>query len=234
MNVITRFVLDHKRLVVAFWLIVTVGAFMAIKPAGDSLAQQFSIPGREGFETNHDLATIYGNGGDAAPIVPVVELPEGTTVDSPGVRDQLAAALARVEATLPEARTASYASTHDTAFVSEDGRTTFALVYIPSQGGVDPGQAEARAAQAALVGVTVGGSPVEVTGLNALRAGASDGGEGTGALVATLLAALAALLILVFVFRSFMAIVPLLMASGSRSRPVDTRRQKHRASLADR
>ena len=37
--------------------------------------------------------------------------------------------------------------------------TTFALVYHPAVGGVDPGQAEARKAQAALAGVTVGGSP---------------------------------------------------------------------------
>ena len=101
----------------------------------------------------------------------------------------------------------------DRAFVSDDGRTTFALVYIPAKGGVNPGQEEARAAQAALAGVTVGGSPVEVTGLDALRASAGDTeGDGTGVLLGTLLAALGALLVLIFVFRSFMAIVPLLMA----------------------
>ena len=75
------------------------------------------------------------------------------------------------------------------------------------------GQAEARQAQAALAGVTVGGSPVEVTGLDALRAAAGESeGNGTGVLLGTLLAALGALLVLIFVFRSFMAIVPLLMA----------------------
>jgi RND superfamily putative drug exporter len=213
MNVLTRVVLDHKRLVLGLWLAVTIAAFVAIQPAGNALSQQFTIPGQEGFETNRDLAAIYGNGGDAAPMVPVVRLPQGTTVDSPGVSGQLAAALAKVEAALPEARTASYASTRDRAFVSADGRTTFALVYIPSKGGVDPGQVEAREAQAALAGVTVGGSPVEVTGLDALRAtaGGSDGG-GTGVLLETLAAALGALLVLIFVFRSFMAVVPLLMA----------------------
>src|SRR5215216_3909916 len=213
MNALTRFVLDHKRFVIGFWLAVTVAAFAAIGPAGSALSQQFSVPGREGFETNKELAAIYGNGGDVAPIVPVVQLPRGTTVDSPGVRDQLDAALAKVEAALPEARTASYASTRDRAFVSDDGRTTFALVYIPARGGVDQGQLEARLAQKALAGVTVGGSPVEVTGLDALRAaGADNEGTGTGVLLGTLLAALGALLVLAFVFRSFTAIVPLLMA----------------------
>ena len=213
MNVLTRFVLDHKRLVVGFWLAVTFAAFAAIGPAGSALSQEFNVPGREGFETNKELAAIYGNGGDVAPLVPVVNLPHGKTVDSAGVGEQLDAALAKVEAALPEARTASYASTGDRAFVSDDGRTTFALVYIPAKGGVDQGQAEARRAQAALAGVTVGGSPVEVTGLDALRASVGDNeGDGTGVLIGTLLAALGALVVLIFVFRSFMAIVPLLMA----------------------
>ena len=213
MNVLTRLVLDHKRLVLGFWLVVTIAAFAALQPAGNALSQQFSLPGRESFETNEELAAIYGNGGDIAPIVPVVDLPTGKTVDSPGVTRELDAALARVEAALPEARTASYASTRDRAFVSDDGRTTFALVYIPAKGGVNPGWVEAKAAQAALAGVTVGGSAVEVTGLDALRASAGESeGDGTGVLLGTLVAALGALLVLVMVFRSFMALVPLLMA----------------------
>ena len=213
MNVLTRFVLAHKRFVVGCWVAVTIVAFAAIGPAGSSFAQRDSIPGREGFETNKELAAIYGNGGDIAPIVPVVQLSEGTTVDSPGVRDELNAALAKVEAALPDARIASYASTGDRAFVSEDGRTTFALVYIPAKGGVDQGQTEALVAQDALAGVTVGGSSVDVTGLDPLR-GSAGGNEsdGVGVLLGTLLAALAALLVLAFVFRSFTAVIPLLMA----------------------
>jgi RND superfamily putative drug exporter len=211
---LTDWVLSHKGLVVGFWVAVTVAAFAAIQPAGDALSQEFSVPGREGFETNRELAEIYGNGGDVAPIVPVVRLPRGKTVDSPGVTQQLEAALARVKAALPEARLTSYASTDHRVFVSDDRRTTFALVYIPAKGGVDPGQSEARRAQAALAGVTVGGAPVEITGLDALRAAAADSGEGTSTsvLVGTLAAALGALVVLAFVFASFTAVVPLLMA----------------------
>ncbi|MEO6715420.1 MAG: MMPL family transporter [Mycobacteriales bacterium] len=212
MTVLTRFVLDHKRLVLGFWLIVTIAAFAAIQPSSNALSQEFSVPGREGFETNKKLAELYGNGGNVAPIVPVVKLPKDKTVDSPGVTRQLDAALAKVKAALPKASTASYASTRDRAFASEDGRTTFALVYIPAKGGVDPGQVEARLSQSALAGVTVGGSAVQVTGLDALRASAGDSDGGTGVLLGTLLAALGALLVLLFVFRSFMAIVPVMMA----------------------
>ena len=140
MSRVTGWVLAHKRLVVGFWLVVTIAAFGAIQPAGNALSQQFALPGREGYETNQALGEIYGNGGDVAPIVPVVTLPKGTTVDSPGITTQLDSALARVQAALPEARSASYASTRDRAFVSDDGRTTFALVYIPQKGGVVPGK----------------------------------------------------------------------------------------------
>ena len=89
MAALTGWVLSHKRLVVGFWVAVTIAAFAAIGPAGSSLSQQFNIPGREGFETNEELAEIYGAGGDVSPIVPVVTLPEGKTVDSPGVRGGL-------------------------------------------------------------------------------------------------------------------------------------------------
>ena len=121
MSALTSWVLRHKRVVVGFWFVVTIAAFVGIKPAGDALAQQFDVPGREGFETNKDLAAIYGNGGNVAPLIPVVKLARGKTVDSPGVSEQLAAALAKVEAALPNARTPSFASTHDRAFVSDDG-----------------------------------------------------------------------------------------------------------------
>ena len=77
MTRLTEWVLDHKRLVVGFWLAVTIAAFAAIQPAGSALSQQFSVPGREGFETNKELAETYGNGGDAATSVPVMQLPYG-------------------------------------------------------------------------------------------------------------------------------------------------------------
>ena len=213
MPALARWTLSHKRLVVGFWIAVTVAAFAAIGPAGKSLSQQFNVPGREGFQANQQIAAIYGSGGDVAPLVPVVQFPKGTTVDSPGVRNELASALARVHRALPAARIASYVSTGDRSFVSADSRTTFALVEIPARGGVDQGQPEARLAQKALAGVTVGGARVRVTGLDALRATGNDtSGTGTGVLLGTLLAALGALLVLAFVFRSFTAIIPLLMA----------------------
>ncbi len=213
MATLTRWVLGHKRLVAGLWIVLALAGVAAMKPAGDALSTSFDIPGSEAAAANSRIAEVYGNGGDVAPIVPVVTLPKGTTVDSPGVAEQLTAALARVTAAMPDARVASYASTHDRAFVSADGRTTFALVSIPALGGVDPGQAEARAAQQALAGATVAGAPVRATGLDALREAAADEKSGGASLmVEALVAGVGALLVLVFVFASWMAVVPLLMA----------------------
>jgi RND superfamily putative drug exporter len=214
MTSLTRWVLAHRRLVAGAWLLVTIAAFAAVQPAVNALSQEFSVPRSEGFETNREIAARYGNGGDVSPIVPVVTLPAGTTVDSPGVAPELDGALARVQAALPEARIASYTSTGDRAFVSDDGRTTYALVYIPYQPGIEPGRAEIDRADEALAGVEVGGSPVELTGLEALRAEGEGGGDGASIsiLVEVLVAGVGALVILALVFASFMAVVPLLMA----------------------
>ncbi len=138
MTRLTRFVLDHKRLVLGFWLAVTVAAFAAIGPAGGALSQQFDVPGREGFETNRELTAIYGNGGDVAPLIPVVTLPEGKTVDSPGVSEQLDAALAKVEAALPEAMIASYASTHDSWDDTLSGPTSGGSIVRWASSGISP------------------------------------------------------------------------------------------------
>ncbi len=214
MAALTRWVLGHKKLVAGLWIVLAIGGFAAMKPAGNALSTSFDIPGSQASAANSRIAAAYGNGGDVAPLVPVVTLPRGTTVDTPGVAGELQAAVAKVEAALPGARVASYASTHDRSFVSADGRTTFALVAIPALGGVNPGQAEARAAQEALAGVTVAGAPVHITGLDALRAAAADGTQDGGAsvVVEALIAGAGALLVLAFVFASWMAIVPLLMA----------------------
>jgi hypothetical protein len=48
MTVLTRPVLDHKRLVLGFWVVVTIAAFAAIQPAGNALSQQFDLRGGKG------------------------------------------------------------------------------------------------------------------------------------------------------------------------------------------
>jgi len=96
-------------------------------------------------------------------------------------------------------------------FVSRDGRTTFGLIYpVEAPGFNGPTQAQNQI-KAALAGVTVAGQPFHLSGIDVL-ASSSGGGSGPGVLVEALLGGVAALVILIFVFRSFMALMPIVMA----------------------
>jgi RND superfamily putative drug exporter len=217
MSTLTRWVLAHKRTVVGFWLLLTVVGIAAAGPASDALKQKFSVPGRDGYETNVQIAKHYsGTGGEHPPLVPVVTLPAGKTVDSPGVRRQLSDLDARLERSLPQARVASFASTGDRGFVSPDGRTTFAVVHPlpdPDEPFSNNPDAEKKA-RAALSGAQVAGAPVHLTGFDALQEDAG-GDEGPGVLVEALIGGAGALAVLAFVFASFLAIVPIFMAIAS-------------------
>jgi RND superfamily putative drug exporter len=214
MSSLTRWVLAHKRTVVIAWIAFTVAGLAAAGPATDALKAEFSIPDKESWKTNSAIAERYGttrNGG--TPLLPVVVLPEGQTVSSPEVRADLRRLDVRLERALPGARIASYASTGDRTFVSNDGRTVFALVYPrpDPDGQFGENRAAVRAATAALEGFRVAGEPVRLTGFDAL---AEDSGEsaGPGVLAEAVIGGAGALLVLAFVFASTLAVVPLVMA----------------------
>jgi RND superfamily putative drug exporter len=212
---LTRWVLGHKRTVVVSWLVLTIVGIALAGPASDALTPGYSVPGKEGWETNEEIVARYGNtGGSTAPLVPVVVLPEGRTVDSPGVRAELAAVDERLRESLPGSRIASFASTGDRAFVSDDGRTIFTLAYPRPDPGTQWGEAPeaAKAAGRALEGTTVAGAPVRLTGIDPLQEDSGADSEGTSVLVEALIGGFGALLVLIFVFASFLALVPLLMA----------------------
>ena len=48
MRSLTRWVLAHKRIVVAFWIVATIAGAAAAGPASDALEAEFSVPDKEG------------------------------------------------------------------------------------------------------------------------------------------------------------------------------------------
>jgi putative drug exporter of the RND superfamily len=129
---LTRWVLAHKRIVVIFWVALTLIGMASSGSASKALKQKFSVPGKEGWVTNQQIGrNFHGTGGNGAPLIPVVTLPAGTSASSPTVRAELRAVEARLLRTLPGSRIASYASTGNRAFLSKDGRTTFVVAYPP-------------------------------------------------------------------------------------------------------
>ncbi len=210
MERLTRWVLGHRKLVVGVWVLLTLAGIATSGTAVDRMDQRFTVPGREGWETNQEIArTFRGTGGDTTPLLAVVTVPEGKRV----VRNDMSGVEAALNKANRGARTAGFASTGSNAFVSEDGRTAFVISYPPldpkSTFGENVG-AEKRA-RAAVKDVSVQGAPVHLTGYDALAA-ETGGGDGPGVLIEAVVGGLGALIVLAFVFGSLLAIVPLLMA----------------------
>src|SRR6516225_11358182 len=217
MTSLTRWVLAHKRIVVIVAVALTLVGMASAGSATKAMKQKFSVPGKEGWITNQQIERdFHGTGGNRAPLLAVVTLPAGQSVGSPTVRGGLHGVESRLETVLPGSRVAGYASTSSSAFLSKDGHTTFIVAYPPP----DPNQPfgdnpnAAKKASAALAGATVAGTPVHLTGVDALSV-QSGGGNGPGVLLEALLGGFGALLVLTFVFGSFLAIVPIMMAGVS-------------------
>ncbi len=204
------FVLGHKRLVALLWVLCLVAAIPATMQVSARLTQQNALPGQPGYQANQEILRRYGTGGAKLPLVPVVVLPAGTTVDSPDAERTLREAFAGL-ARRTGLRVVSYATTGDRRFVSADGRTTFALVFLADQrlfGFTDPGPG----VTADLAGSLPPAWSLRVTGVDELSAGNQHAGD-FGVLTLTLVGGLGALLVLAFVFGSLLALLPLLVAT---------------------
>jgi putative drug exporter of the RND superfamily len=215
MRKLTDFVLAHKRAVLAFWIVLTIAGMFGASRVTDQLDDQFSMPSSEAFATNQEIENRFSSGGTVEPLVAVVELSAGVSAEDPAVRSDLRALEGRLSDALPGARIASYGSTGDDAFVSDDGRTTYAVVHpkvdTESGPGAEIDSKMIEAAQRATDRSAVGGADVMLTGRAVLEQAPEDEG-GPSFLNETLVAGVGALGVLAFVFASALALVPLLMA----------------------
>jgi RND superfamily putative drug exporter len=209
---IVRWSLNHKRLVVAIWILLTIAGIASANKATKALSEQYSNPGHESYTTNQTIADKFGNGGSGAPMLAVITLPAGASATSPAVTADLRSVGSRIEHAVPGVRVASFASTSNPAFVSRDGRTTFVVAYPPpTPGAYGTSPAAVKAANNALRGVTIEGAPVHLTGLDALAEQTGSRG-GPSLLAESMIGGIGALVVLAFVFGSFLAVVPLMAA----------------------
>ncbi|WP_328770060.1 MMPL family transporter [Streptomyces sp. NBC_00286] len=216
MEKLCGFVLGRKRLVRMLVILLLLAGGGAIGLLIPNMDERNAYPGLPGYEANQQIMKTYGNGGYERPFVPVVTLPEGQRADSPEAKEALGRAF-DAAAEKVDARVASYANTGDEAFLGEDGRTTFGLVFggPVEQGGL-PGSAlgEAPALGPLIVDAMRDELPkdseVQVTGLDTLATGSDQGGLNVP--VKLLVTIGAAIAVLLYVFRSALAFVPLLTA----------------------
>ncbi|MDQ1601502.1 MAG: putative drug exporter of the superfamily, partial [Actinomycetota bacterium] len=209
---LAEFVLRHRRLVMLFWLLMFgVGAF-ATTQTSKRLVVDFSLPGQPGYETEKQLLDTFGNGGSNPPTIAVVTVPEGTTVKAEMAK--ITPVFDAINKALPGTRMVDYEQTNNDVFLTDDGRTTYAMIYpkpFESFTDVLPDVAmKPILAQASKdTGFDFG-----VTGYQQLAQG-SDDPEGPSLLAETLLGGLGALAVLLFLFASFLAFMPLLIAAVS-------------------
>ena len=212
MTNLTRFILRHKALVALTWLAVVVAGVLTISGTVHRMTNDFSMPG-QAFRVDNQIAREYGNGGSQAPYVAVLTAAPGERVTSATAAAQAGQAFAAIRQAVPGARIADYASTGNKAFVTRDGRSTFALVYttpVTGFGGPDV----TPAIQAALAAGLPPGWHAGLTGEQLLMNGQSQA-KGTGIMAEAMIGAIGSLLILALVFASFLAFLPLIIGGVS-------------------
>jgi putative drug exporter of the RND superfamily len=216
MERLTRRVLRHRRLIGIGWLLLTIVGMAAAGPATKALDQKFSVPGREGWDASQEIQRVWGNGGESVPFLPVVSLPAGTTVDSAGVRADLRGVEDAARRAVPGSRVAGFGSTGSRTFVSKDGRTAFVYVFPKRSDDAFGNNVDAqRDLRDAMKKQTVAGAPVRLTGYDALFDSTGEADSGPGILLEAVIGGAGALIVLAFVFGSWLAIVPLGMAISS-------------------
>ena len=203
---LARVMLRHRRKVGLFWLVVAVAGIALIGPIAGRLTSTTAFPGLPSYQAGLAITHTYDNGGNVSPTVLVVTLPAGERAESARGRAALEATFATLSGD-HSLRVVSYPAVDDARLVSRNGRAVLGLVY-GSNDSPTSAQIAGRMRARAPAGVTVA-----ATGLTALYNAPGSGGIGVLGEVA--LGAIGALLVLVLVFGSFLAVVPLILAGVS-------------------
>jgi RND superfamily putative drug exporter len=203
---LARLVLRHRRIVILTWVVVFIAGIAGVSTSVSRLSTSFSLPGQPGYETANRVLRTYGTAADVAPYLLTIRAPAGQHIDP----TQADATFAAVQQAVPVARVIGAKQTGDPAFVPADGRTTFAYAFIPLPTAfIDP---TLPLLEKALATSAPAGTTAAVTGEEALANSTGSGG-GPGVLAETFIGGVGALAVLLFVFASFLALLPLVIAA---------------------
>jgi len=212
MRRLAEIVLRHRLVIVIAWILVFLAGGAVSSTVADRMTVNFSLPGQPGDKAANQIIAAFHNGGNTAPLIATVTLPEGQTIT--GNEDEVAKAFAAVATADPEhpLRVVDEANTGDDAFRTSDDRTAYAMVFYPFPQSFDE-QVPTKPIEKAVTSAAPEGSEVGVTGMDALAVGDDSGGPGV--LTETLFGAAGALIVLLFVFASLLAFLPLVVAAVS-------------------
>ena len=211
MRRLAEFVLRHRRWVLAFWGLVLVAGIALSGKTTNRLTVDFSLPGQPGTETAHKIKADLGNGGDTSPYLVTVTLPAGQQVTGQhsGGREGL-----QHRRTERAERAGARRGEHRRHGVPHQGRPDgLRAGVLPVQPVADREAADRRDPRRRRPPrhppARRSASPARTRS----RSASSD--NGPGVLGETLLGALGALIVLAFVFASFLAFLPLVVAAVS-------------------
>ena len=207
---LAELVLRRKALVAVFWLVALLAGGATSSTTIDRLSFDFSLPGQRGFETEKQLIATYGNGPDEG--TSIVAISDDAGALQPAQVDRVFRSL---QATFPRYRVLWQGNTGSDRFRTDDGRTAYGLVVDERISSFTFVPAFRVAKDFLAEQATAGGLTIRTTGYFELSAGNatdSQGGTSPSVLGETLLGAVGALVVLLFVFASLMAFVPLVIA----------------------
>lgn len=214
MTTITRYCLHHRRLVVLAWLLMAVlGAALATTTI-NRLTHNLATPGTAGFDANARMLRDFGIDGNEQPTIAVLTLPANQDMHT-AAGQAVARHVFDAANRAGHLAVADYADTHDPKLISADGRTTWAVFDMPNPD-IPSGTGVMEAIPRALESAAPHGVTVSVTGFEQLQTvGGTSSSGGPGVLAETVIGGLGALIVLLFVFGSGIAVVPLLIAIPS-------------------
>ena len=113
-----------------------LAGMFAASNLSDRLSLDFSLPGQPGDTAEQQMMDEFGTS-TWDTFVAVVTVPEGETVEENA--DAIADVFDQAVATTDPVRMVDYASTGDEGFITDDGRSTFALIQGPMPQSFGPG-----------------------------------------------------------------------------------------------
>jgi putative drug exporter of the RND superfamily len=204
---LSGWVIRHRMMVGLLWLAITVVGVVVAPSVSGHLKNGVHVD-TAAYAANQKIARQYG-GVTSDPGVLVINFPHGQTAASAGVQAELRTFDARVAKASPGLREVSYASTGSRVLLGTGGKSTIVLAYPPRAGTDLP--ASVLSQLAATARTAMPGAAVHSTGLSALSTGSAAAAH-SSVLSELALGALAATIVLAWVFGSFLALLPLIMA----------------------
>ena len=210
MEALARLTIRGRWVIVAAWIVLTVAGMVAASQLSGRWFEQFSIPGYSAYEANQRTIDTFGTGRQF-PMVLVFSVKDGDIRKQTGIEAAIAAGASKN----PGSRVSSwFATKNDDAFVSADGKTMFAQVY-PAGESTFSTILPIKETRQAVAAAVPAGVTTHVTGVDAIFQSQGEAG-GPSILFETLLGAVGALVILLFVFGTLPAVLmPLIVAISS-------------------